>query len=63
MEIVVLSHDDVAALLPMSDCIELMSEALSALARGEVDVALAVVAPEADDLAIHGAQVLDSRKA
>lgn len=35
MEIVVLSHDDVASLLPMSDCIELMSEALSALARGE----------------------------
>jgi ornithine cyclodeaminase len=37
MEIVVLSHDDVAALLPMSDCIELMSEALSALAWGEVE--------------------------
>lgn len=36
MEIVVLSHDDVTSLLPMGVCIELMSEALSALARGEV---------------------------
>ncbi len=47
MDIVVLSHDDVAALLPMSDCIELMSEALSALARGEVTNPLrSVVRPE-----------------
>jgi ornithine cyclodeaminase len=37
MEIVVLSHEDVVALLPMRDCIELMSEALEALARGEVE--------------------------
>jgi ornithine cyclodeaminase len=36
MEIVVLSQRDVESLLPMPDCIELMSEALSALARGEV---------------------------
>ncbi len=37
MEIVVLSHHEVTSLLPMGDCIELMSEALSALARGEVE--------------------------
>lgn len=47
MDIVVLSHDDVVALLPMGDCIELMSEALSALARGEVTNPLrSVVRPE-----------------
>jgi ornithine cyclodeaminase len=47
MDIVVLSHHDVVALLPMSDCIELMSEALSALARGEVTNPLrSVVRPE-----------------
>jgi len=47
MEIVVLSHDDVTSLLPIPDCIELMSEALSALARGEVTNPLRfVVRPE-----------------
>jgi ornithine cyclodeaminase len=47
MEIVVLSHDDVTSLLPMGDCIALMSEALSALARGEVTNPLrSVVRPE-----------------
>jgi len=47
MNIVVLSHDDVTALLPIADCIDLMSEALSALARGEVTNPLrAVVRPE-----------------
>jgi ornithine cyclodeaminase/alanine dehydrogenase-like protein (mu-crystallin family) len=47
MDIVVLSHDDVASLLPMADCIELMSGALSALARGEVTNPLrSVVRPE-----------------
>lgn len=35
-ELVVLSHEDVEALLPMAECIDLMSEALSALQRGEV---------------------------
>lgn len=35
MDIVVLGHEDVASLLTMHECIELMSEALSALARGE----------------------------
>src|SRR3990172_7485012 len=47
MDILVLSHHDVVALLPMSDCIELMSEALSALARGEVTNPLrSVMRPE-----------------
>jgi len=47
MNIVVLSHDDVATLLPIPDCIELMSEALSALARGEVTNPLrSVVRPD-----------------
>jgi ornithine cyclodeaminase len=41
------SSRDVVALLPMGDCIELMSEALSALARGEVSNPLrSVVRPE-----------------
>jgi ornithine cyclodeaminase len=47
MDIVVLSHKDVESLLPMPDCIELMSEALSALARGEVTNPLrSVMRPE-----------------
>ncbi|MGH9337090.1 MAG: ornithine cyclodeaminase family protein [Vicinamibacteria bacterium] len=47
MEIVVLSHEDVTSLLPMRDCIEIMSEALSALARGEVENPLrSVVRPQ-----------------
>jgi ornithine cyclodeaminase len=47
MDIVVLSHDDVVALLPMADCIDLMSDALSALARGEVTNPLrSVVRPD-----------------
>jgi ornithine cyclodeaminase len=47
MSIVVLSHDDVTTLLPIEDCIDLMSEALSALARGEVTNPLrSVVRPE-----------------
>lgn len=35
MDIVVLGHQEVESLLPMRECIELMSEALSALARKE----------------------------
>ena len=35
MEIVILSHEEVEELLPMNECIELMSEALAALARNE----------------------------
>lgn len=47
MDIVVLSHDDVVSLLPMGECIDLMSEALFALARREVTNPLrSVVRPE-----------------
>jgi ornithine cyclodeaminase/alanine dehydrogenase-like protein (mu-crystallin family) len=35
-ELLVLSHDDVRRLLPMDECIELMSEVLTDLARGRV---------------------------
>jgi ornithine cyclodeaminase/alanine dehydrogenase-like protein (mu-crystallin family) len=35
-ELLVLSHDDVRRLLPMDECIELMEEVLSDLARGRV---------------------------
>ena len=34
-ELLVLSHDDVRRLLPMDECIELMSQALADLARGQ----------------------------
>jgi ornithine cyclodeaminase/alanine dehydrogenase-like protein (mu-crystallin family) len=36
MKVLVLSHTDVERLLPVSECIEVMSEALASLARGEV---------------------------
>ena len=36
MPLLVLNNEQIAQLLPMSDCIELMSEALAALTRGEV---------------------------
>ena len=35
MEIVVLNHKEIEGLLPMDECIDVMSEVLSALARGE----------------------------
>jgi ornithine cyclodeaminase/alanine dehydrogenase-like protein (mu-crystallin family) len=34
--VLVLSHADVERLLPMEDCIEVMTETLAALARGEL---------------------------
>ena len=36
MKILVLNNEQILALLPMRDCIELMADALAALARGEV---------------------------
>jgi len=36
MKILVLNHQQITELLPMTECIELMADALSALARGEV---------------------------
>jgi ornithine cyclodeaminase/alanine dehydrogenase-like protein (mu-crystallin family) len=43
MKILILSHDDVVHLLPMSECIDVMSEALSALARGQVSQPLRTI--------------------
>ena len=43
MKILILNQDDVVQLLPMTECIEVMSEALSALARGEVSQPLRTI--------------------
>ena len=43
MKTLVLNHDEVAQLLPMPECIEVMQEALSALARGEADQPLRTI--------------------
>jgi ornithine cyclodeaminase len=43
MEVLVLSADDVTKLLPMRDCIQVMREALGALAQGEALVPLRMV--------------------
>lgn len=41
----ILSHAEVERLLPMADCIELMADALGALARGEAQLPLRTVVP------------------
>ena len=43
MKVLILSHDEVVRLLPMTECIEAMEEALAALARGEVHQPLRMV--------------------
>ena len=43
MKTLVLNHDQVTQLLPMLECIEVMQEALSALARGEADQPLRTI--------------------
>jgi alanine dehydrogenase len=43
MDVLMLGAEDVAKLLPMGDCIQVMREALSALARGEALVPLRLV--------------------
>jgi alanine dehydrogenase len=43
MDVTVLSADDVATLLPMRDCIQVMRDALAALARGKALVPLRMV--------------------
>jgi ornithine cyclodeaminase/alanine dehydrogenase-like protein (mu-crystallin family) len=48
MDVVVLGHEEVESLLPMHECIELMSEALSALARNEAYNPLRVLARPPD---------------
>lgn len=35
MSVVILNHDDVNRLMPMTDCVDLMAETLASLARGE----------------------------
>jgi ornithine cyclodeaminase/alanine dehydrogenase-like protein (mu-crystallin family) len=41
--VLVLGYDDVSRLLPMEECIEVMEEALAALARGEMEMPLRYV--------------------
>src|SRR5258707_12935432 len=43
MKILIGNHDEFVQLLPMTECIEVMSEALSALARGEVSQPLRTI--------------------
>src|SRR5229473_4827755 len=43
MKLLILTHSEVQALLPMSECISVMEDALSALARGEVDQPLRTI--------------------
>ena len=52
MSVRILDEDDVLRLLPMSECIEVMAEALASLARGEVHNPLRFVVrpPEAPSL-------------
>jgi ornithine cyclodeaminase/alanine dehydrogenase-like protein (mu-crystallin family) len=52
MELLVLSHDDVKRLLPMGECIDLMAETLSELARGRMWLPLRFVVhpPEEESL-------------
>lgn len=40
MKVLIFSHDDVTRLLPMTECIEVMEEALRSLAQGEVTLPL-----------------------
>jgi ornithine cyclodeaminase len=49
MKLLVLSHTEVEQLLPMQECIDVMEEALSALARGDVHLPLRTIVkpPEA----------------
>jgi len=43
MKLLILSHSEVEQLLPMSECISVMEEAFSALARGEADQPLRTI--------------------
>jgi len=47
MEVLVLNGEDVTRLLPMPECIQVMRDALAALARGEALVPLRVSAGRA----------------
>ena len=50
----VLSYDDVSRLLPMEECIEVMEEALAALARGEMEMPLRFVFSPAGSAGLIG---------
>lgn len=54
MKIVVLNHKEVEELLPMTDCIEVMVDALSALARGQVHQPLRMVVRPPDASGLMG---------
>jgi len=43
MSILILTHADVERLLPMSECINLMSDALSRLAKGQAHQPLRMI--------------------
>ncbi len=43
MQILILNHDEVARLLPMDACIDVMAGALAALSRGEAHLPLRTV--------------------
>ncbi|WP_242346794.1 ornithine cyclodeaminase family protein [Anaeromyxobacter terrae] len=47
-EVLILSQQDVTALLPMQECIEVMAEALGALSRGEAHLPLRSLVPYPD---------------
>lgn len=53
-EVLVLPHQDVKRLLPMADCIELMSEALADLARGHIWQPLRFVARPPEEPTLMG---------
>jgi ornithine cyclodeaminase/alanine dehydrogenase-like protein (mu-crystallin family) len=54
MDLLVLTHDDVERLLPMEDCIELMSDVLADLARGSVWQPLRFVVRPPDEASLMG---------
>ncbi len=43
MDVIALNYEEVERLLPMGECIQVMEQALAALARGEVDNPLRTV--------------------
>jgi ornithine cyclodeaminase/alanine dehydrogenase-like protein (mu-crystallin family) len=54
MKILILNHDDVVELLPMKECIAVMREALTKLARGEVYQPLRTIVRPADAAGVMG---------
>ncbi len=54
MKILILNHDEVVELLPMKECIALMREALTKLARGEVYQPLRTIVRPSDAAGVMG---------